>query len=149
MAIRINAGARGLLEQLIVLDYDAIASYQAALDRLHDQTYRSQLESFMHDHERHVDELEPFIRQLGGKPPTRPPGEASSGKLQLADLDGDNAILRTMLSYEGDTNSAYEQALAQAPEGTREALADAREDERRHWEWLASALAGKPVAQPR
>lgn len=151
MAVRISAGTDGpeLLEQLIALDHEATTLYRAALDRLTDDTYRSQLESFIQDHARHIEELEPILRQLGGKPPAKPDREATLEPTQLANLDDDNAILKSLLTYEGDTNTAYEQALAQAPQAARDAVANAREDERRHWEWLASTLAGKPVAQPR
>jgi uncharacterized protein (TIGR02284 family) len=138
------------LEHLMALDYDAVEAYQAAIERLDDEGYRTQLESFKADHERHVRELDVVVRRLGGEPPGGPGAKATltKGKVAMANIAGDDAILRAMKSNEDDTNTAYEKAFEMAPQELRELLRSAREDERRHWEWLASALGIRSAGPP-
>lgn len=139
-----------MLEHLMALDYDAIEAYQAAIDRVDDEGYRSRLTEFKGDHQRHVRELGPVIRQLGGTPPGGPGGKSmlTQGKVFMANLAGDDAILRAMKTNEDDTNTAYERALEHAPAEARDILQRGREDERRHWEWIEAQLEGRPMHQP-
>jgi uncharacterized protein (TIGR02284 family) len=134
-----------MLEHLMALDYDAIDAYQAAIERLDNDEYASVLVQFKGDHERHVRELGPVITQLGGQPPDGPGAKSflAAGKVKLANLMGDEAILRAMKTNESDTNTAYEKALAKAPIEAREVITRGREDERRHLEWLVSTLESK------
>lgn len=133
-----------MLEHLMALDYDAVEAYQAAIDRVENAEYRRSLESFKADHERHVRELEPVIQELGGDPATGPGAKSmlTKGKVQMGSLAGDQAILRAMLSNEEETNYAYEKAFPQVPSKARDLLMRGREDERRHWNWIASKLKG-------
>ena len=55
-----------MLNNLIYLDFDAIEAYSAAIDRLDDITSKEQLRQFMGDHERHTQELNAIVRELGG-----------------------------------------------------------------------------------
>lgn len=139
-----------MLEHLMALDYDAIEAYQAAIDRLDDDGYRQQMASFKADHQRHVRELEPVVRQLGGEPPSGPGGKSmlTQGKVMMANLSGDEAILKAMQSNEDDTNTAYERALDRAPAEAQDIIRRGREDERRHWEWISATLEGRPVHRP-
>lgn len=145
-----------MLEHLMALDFDAIKAYEAAIERLDSARYQAQLASFRADHERHVQELEPIIRAMGGKPPRGSDfkGLLTKGKVVLADMRGDEAILKAMKSNEDDTNTAYERALAHAPVEARDVLQRGLEDERRHRSWIVATLEGRSletgrVEQPR
>lgn len=139
-----------MLEHLMALDFDAIEAYQAAIDRIDDEHYRLRLSEFKADHQRHVDELGPVIRQLGGTPPSGSGAKSilTQGKVFMANLGGDEAILRAMKTNEDDTNQAYEQALRKSPPEAKEILQRGREDERRHWEWIVATLEGRPEPPP-
>lgn len=138
-----------MLEHLIALDFDAIEAYEAAIDRLDNVQYQARLAAFLADHRRHVEELSPLVRRLGGEPPGGPGAKRllAQGKVYLADLAGDEAILRAMRSNEDDTNEAYGRAVGKAPKEAEAIVLRGREDERRHREWLVATLdelAGRP-----
>ena len=68
--------------------------------------------AFKDDHQRHVAELGAIVRQEGDTPPSKGDMKRllTEGKVVLAALAGDKAILRAMKSNEDDTNAAYERA---------------------------------------
>jgi hypothetical protein len=66
----------------------------------------------------------------------------TSGKVVLANLFGDKAILEAMRTNEDDTNTAYGRAV-EHPEATaeiRQVLEQNLADERRHCSWILNAL---------
>lgn len=131
------------LNDLMELDYDAIAAYRTAIDRLESAAYKVNLTEFMGDHERHVEELGRVIRDEGGRPAVE--GDAkkvlTQGKVVLADLAGDQAILKAMKSNEEQTNSKYEEAVdAGYPEHIQAILKRGLSDERLHRAWLIETL---------
>ena len=131
-----------LLADLVQLDHDAISAYKAAIERLEDQSAASKLREFMQDHERHVRDLSDHLRQMGETPPSE--GDFKEiltvGKVKIANLMGDDAILRAMKSNEEDTNSAYESAVrnnvVSGHDDIRALLERNLNDERRHRAWL-------------
>jgi uncharacterized protein (TIGR02284 family) len=132
-----------MLQHLIALDYDAAEAYQAAIDRLDTQEYKLRLAEFKADHERHIRELTPVVQQMGGDPPTGPDstkGLMAKGKVALANLMGDKAILEAMRTNEDDTNTAYERAMKRAPMEAQDIVMRGREDERRHCDWILATL---------
>jgi uncharacterized protein (TIGR02284 family) len=102
-----------LLEDLIQLDYDAADAYQAAIDRLQNSSYRSSLAEFKRDHLRHITELGDILSSMGRTPPKEGDMKAllAKGKVVIAGLIGDEAILQAMRTNEADTNTAYERAV--------------------------------------
>lgn len=108
-----------MLNNLIQLDYDAIDAYDAAIDRIDSPEYKARLREFREDHARHTRDLGAVVTQLGGKSAQQ--GGAKSmltrGKVMMADLMGDTAILQAMRSNEEDTNTAYERAVKGARAG--------------------------------
>ncbi|MEX1198550.1 MAG: DUF2383 domain-containing protein [Pseudohongiellaceae bacterium] len=131
------------LNNLIELDYDAIAAYQAAIERLETDAYKMKLTEFLGDHERHTVELGKLVAGEGGKPSSE--GDAkkflTKGKVVMADLAGDEAILKAMKSNEEQTNSKYEDAVEQGyPENIQKVLQRGLADERRHKAWLIDIL---------
>ena len=103
-----------LLNNLIELDYDAIEAYEAAIERLDNAAYRQTLEQFCQDHINHTLNLGQILRSRGETPPDGPSAKRllTKGKVVMADILGDEAILKAMLSNEGDTNTAYDRATS-------------------------------------
>lgn len=139
------------LNDLIALDYDAIEAYEAALTRLSDQPSKQQLRQFLGDHQRHTVELAGFVAKYGFTPVTQADYKQilTKGKVVLAGLVGDKAILAAMKSNEDDTNTAYARAVAKPglPESIRITLNRNLADERRHRAWIEQRLQQMEVPQ--
>jgi uncharacterized protein (TIGR02284 family) len=133
-----------LLADLIQLDYDAAEAYRAAMDRLEDPNFRSTLESFREDHLRHTQELGAILSGLGRTPPHEGDMKQvlTKGKVVIAGLLGDRAILEAMRTNEDDTVTAYDRAAKfhDAPMTAMKALERGRQDEHRHCSWILSTL---------
>ena len=139
-----ESDVRTLIRDLIMLDYDAIAAYEAAIERLDDTGIKKALSSFRDDHVRHTQNLAPFLRDLGEPVPDA--GDAkemlTTGKVKMASLAGDKAVLKAMRTNEDDTNTAYARAVehADATPSMREVLNQNLSDERRHCDWILETL---------
>jgi uncharacterized protein (TIGR02284 family) len=145
MAAGIQPDLGDLLHRLTELDYDAIEAYQAALLRFEDTRYRSRMSSFEQDHTRHVHELSVLLRAMDREPPEGPDMKKylSTGKVVIAGLINDRAILMAMITNEDDINVAYERAVARTDLSVeiRDLLERHLSDERRHREWFREQLA--------
>ncbi len=134
-----------LLEKLIELDFDAAEAYEAAIERLDDEESRRKLGEFRADHLRHTEDLGKILRDSGREPPHK--GDIkrllTKGKVVIAGLAGDRAVLMAMKTNEDDTNHAYERAVNNdaAPASVKEVLRRNLGDERRHREWIEQRLA--------
>lgn len=146
MATRIGLEENSItmLEHLIALDFDALEAYDQAIRRLESDKFRQQLTEFRADHERHIRELQPVVRELGGDPPNEADFKAvlAKGRVVLADLGGDAAILRAMKTNEDDTNTAYDRARGRVdvPTYVHDMLARNQADEHRHRAWIEATL---------
>lgn len=129
-----------LVTNLIYLERDAIAAYDSAITRLSHKELRQQIDRFKDDHLQHLEVLDRMAREAGAAAP----GEGDmkemviTGKIAMADLGGDAAILRAMKSNEDDTVTAYERAgrhEGALPE-SRAFFEKALADERRHRAWM-------------
>src|SRR5579875_2185229 len=133
-----------LLEDLIRLDYDAVQAYQAAIDRLHEESHRSALGEFVEDHLRHTRELGALLAAMGRTPPRQGGAKRylAKGKAAIGGLLGDKAVLQAMRSTANDTSTAYERAVKfhGAPTATLDILERAREDAHREIDWFNSEL---------
>lgn len=132
------------LNDLIQLDHDAIEAYEAAIERLEAPQFKEQLASFKGDHERHTANLGAKVSELGGSPKQRPDAMKvlTKGKVVIAGLVGDKAILTAMKANEEVTNKTYEHVL-KAIDGrpdVEQVVAGNLEDERRHKAWIDSTL---------
>jgi uncharacterized protein (TIGR02284 family) len=140
-----------LLDALLELDYDAIEAYRAAIARLDDSDDRTQLATFMADHERHTRDLRPLVVALGKEPATGADVKQwlTKGKVIIASLVGDHAILLAMKTNEDDTNTAYERAMARndlTPD-VRVVIERNLGDERRHRAWIEARLAAAKTVE--
>ncbi|HEX7047786.1 MAG TPA: ferritin-like domain-containing protein [Gammaproteobacteria bacterium] len=131
-----------MLQHLIKLDHAAAEAYGAAIERLDNASYRAQLEGFKRDHERHIEELTPIVRQMGGEAPDTGGAKEmlTEGKVALSSLMGDEAILKAMKTNENDTNTAYERVVEKAPPEVRAIVERGLADERRHCDWILAQL---------
>lgn len=134
-----------MLRDLIKLDHAAAEAYDEAIEHLDNAAHKQQLEVFKRDHERHIAELSPILRQLGGKVPDDGGMKEmlTEGKVKLSSLMGDRAILKAMKTNEDDTNTAYERAVTKAPVEARSVIERGLADERRHREWIVAQLGEK------
>jgi len=133
-----------LLNQLLELDYDAIEAYKAAIERIHDDTDKARLTSFMRDHEQHVRDLSDIIIAKGEPPAPGPDLKRvlTKGKVILGAIAGDRTILIAMKMNENDTNTAHERAVARSDldPNLRALVERSLNDERRHRAWLSQRL---------
>lgn len=138
-----ESNAADLVKNLLTLEQDAMAAYDTTIERLDSAEYRQQIESFRRDHETHVQELSRVAGSLGVEKPTEGDMKQwlTTGKVALADLAGDDAILKAMKTNEDDTVSAYEQALNNSVTDAqlRPVVEKALADERRHRAWMETA----------
>lgn len=143
----IQANFLDALNDLTELDYDAVEAYDAAINRLVNREFKNKLIEFKEDHQRHVEELSEFLSQHGKTPPTGPSTKQwlIKGKVVLANLIGDETILRAMNSNEVDTNTAYERIYNREDKlpDAEKILRRGWEDEKRHKQWFEEHLEGK------
>lgn len=133
------------LNDLIELDHDAIAAYEAAIERLEHPGYKAQLREYCDDHERHTRNLAERVVQLGGEPASGPDMMKilTKGKVVIADIIGnDRAILMAMRANEEVTNKRYELALdVDGMDAQTRSIVEANlADERRHRAWISAQL---------
>ncbi|MFN7710103.1 MAG: DUF892 family protein [Holosporales bacterium] len=130
------------LTDLIELEYDAVEAYQTAINRLRNDHIKQQFEDFLRDHQRHIQEGSDYLNRQGREAPRSASAKSiiTQGKVVIADIMGDTAILRAMRSNELDTNTAYERMVQMAPQDCSEMLRRAYEDERRHLNWIETQL---------
>jgi uncharacterized protein (TIGR02284 family) len=142
-----------LLVQLIELDYDAIAAYRASIERLDDTVIADQFESFAADHDRHVRDLSTILEGMGEVAPSGPDVKQvlTKGKVVIAGLAGDRAILMAMKTNEDDTNTAYERASKRddMPQHLIQIFTRNLADERRHRSWIEQQLGTEATATAR
>lgn len=132
------------IKELVELDYEAVEAYEAAVNRLEDEDYKHQLQEFKNDHHSHIFELSEALNKNNHTPPTGPSAKQflTQGKVVLANLFGDKAILRAMRSNEVDTNTAYERIVTHKDiHPDFEAIVQkGLADEKRHKAWLEKTI---------
>jgi uncharacterized protein (TIGR02284 family) len=126
------------LNELIQLDFDASKTYEAAIERVdeNDDEVRSDLQSFLTDHLRHITDLTQEVQKLGGKPEEVGrdfKGVLLEGMTKLRSVTGTSGALKAMRMNEKVTNKSYEEAAEAAfPVGVHELIVKNLDDERRH-----------------
>src|SRR5690606_3720206 len=100
------------LNELIAADYDAIAAYEAAGERLTASATRRQFEIFLDDHRQHVETLTRAVKDLGGTPPSR--GDyrqlLGKGRIYVGLLAGQQGLLAAMRSNALTVHERYRRA---------------------------------------
>jgi rubrerythrin len=134
-----------LIQNLLILEHDAIAAYVSTIEKLEDPTSRAKISEFKSDHDSHVAELTRMAGSLGVEAPQEGDMKEylTTGKIALASMIGDKTILKAMSTNEIETKMAYDQASknsAATPEA-RTFFQKALADETRHKAWMDSAAA--------
>jgi uncharacterized protein (TIGR02284 family) len=134
-----------LLNDLIELDFDAIEALRAAIQRLKDPGDKERLRAFLADHQRHVRALSMLVRDLDARPPSGPDLEHffMRGRVVLAGLLDDRAVMAAVRASEHRTDAAYQRALRHhhMPPHVRRTLEGNLVDEHRHHGWIERWLA--------
>lgn len=130
---------------LCELDYDAIGAYEAAINRIENESYKQKLTEFKNDHVKHTVEITKLLKSRGKDFPNGGDSTKSllaKGKVVIAELFGDNGILKAMKTNEDDTNTAYENLNNHKNKWTEAQvmLQLGWEDEKRHREWIEITL---------
>ena len=135
-----EANFNTLVENLLLLEHAAIAAYDQTIGRLENPDYKMKVAQFRDDHMQHVQQLTKLAAAVGAPNPRE--GNAkemlTTGKIALASLMGDSAILKAMRSNEEDTVTAYGRASKhpQVHPEARSVFESAYGDELRHREWM-------------
>jgi hypothetical protein len=132
------------LNDLLQLDYDAVAAYAVALNALDDPGYQDAVRRFKLDHERHIDELTELVRAYGGIPMSIP---HLSGVFKLAvqgvgAVGNDAAVITAFKSNEAQSRDKYRRAASrQHPPDVQAVLIKGARDEQHHFNWAMRTLA--------
>ncbi|WP_018899436.1 ferritin-like domain-containing protein [Rhizobium sp. 2MFCol3.1] len=131
---------KDLVKNLLFLEHDAIAAYDSCIERLNSRELAGKIAVFKEDHLEHVQVLTETARELGIEAPTEGDMKQmlTTGKIALADMMGDAAILMAMKTNEDDTVTAYERAARHedAIPALKAFFMKARQDEEKHRAWM-------------
>jgi hypothetical protein len=129
-----------LVQNLLILEHDAIAAYDSTIAKLDSDSFKSMIAEFKRDHDGHVAELTKMAQRLGVEAPTEGNLKEylTTGKVALASIIGDGAILKAMSTNEIETKMAYDHAAKNtaAPAEAQAYFRKAYEDENRHKAWM-------------
>lgn len=146
MVTTVGSGSdlKTVVENMIILEHDAIAAYTATIERLESATHKAKITEFQADHERHLRELHEMAQACGAETPAEGDMKQilTTGKVKLANLmGGDSALLKAMSSNENDTIQAYQQASENSavPAEHRPVFQRGLEDERKHQAYMDNA----------
>ncbi|WP_185983816.1 DUF2383 domain-containing protein [Aureimonas mangrovi] len=134
-----------LVQNLLVLEHDAIAAYEKTIEKLDDSASKAKIAEFKADHESHVGELTRLAGTIGTQVPQE--GDAkqylTTGKVALASIIGDKTILKAMSTNEIETKMAYDHASKNevATPDARAFFQKAFADESRHKDWMDAAAS--------
>ena len=132
------------LNELLMLDHDAVDAYQQAISRMKSDICKRQLQDFQGDHRRHISDLKDCIGRYGGKAADRSDvkGFFLKGMTAISAMAGDEMALKAMQANERLTNARYADALNDKtmPDDVQKVVAKNRADEARHLEWINKAL---------
>lgn len=131
------------LNDLLQLEHDANRAYELCIQNVDDKDVKLQLNSFLADHQRHLNKLTEFIIRHDGKPKERPDlkGPFLAGLTAVMSMAGTKNALRVMNQNETLTNKSYDAAVeADFPEDIRQAMTSFRADERKHKAWIEDQL---------
>jgi rubrerythrin len=139
-----DAALTAELNDLLMLDNDAVQAYTLAIRLLQNLDYKRQLEEFRADHERHIDELSQLIRSREGVPldlPHLPSGVFKLAVQAVGVAGGDRAVLLAFKANERQVRDKYRRcARAVHAADVTSVLARAADDEARHYEWVLETL---------
>jgi uncharacterized protein (TIGR02284 family) len=131
------------LNELLMLDNDAVRAYSSAIDRISIPYVKERLTEFRSDHERHIRDLNEVIRRLGGEPKDRPDfkGPFIQAMTALRSMAGNEQALKAMKGNEELTNKKYGEALAEdLPMDVADIVRRNYQDEVRHLAFINEVI---------
>jgi rubrerythrin len=134
-----------VLAELVELDYDAVEAYDAAINRVKNEKYKVVFKEFRSDHAKHIGELNAILVNHGQKAvsgPSMVKQWITKGRVVMANMIGDENILKAMYENEKDTNAAYGKANDHKSKwvDAEEVVSKGLSDERKHKEWLEQQI---------
>lgn len=139
-----GAALLALLNDLLMLDHDAVQAYSIAIGRISRAEYREVLAGFRGDHQRHIDQLTELIRGRGGVPaqmPHLPTGVFKAAMQAFSTLGDDRAVLLAFKTNEGQVRDKYRRAADQPLDPAVGAIISAAAlDEEQHYAWVEQVL---------
>ncbi|AUX41565.1 hypothetical protein SOCE26_029860 [Sorangium cellulosum] len=138
-----------VLNDLIQLDRDAIASYEQAIKACEHVQTREMLARFRDDHARHVVDLSAHVVAIGGVAAQDRDlkGKIIEGFTAITSV-GDHSALLAMRGNEELSNRYYEAALNETLTTEARAIVERNYgDEQRHLAWIKDALSRKAWEQ--
>lgn len=142
----------GKLNELLMLDHDAVESYEQAIKRMDSEFCRTKLREFQGDHRRHIVDLRDCIVRFGGKPQDHGDikGFFIKGMTAIQSMAGDEMALKAMHTNEKLTNAKYGDAVKDQsmPDDVRAIVEKNRDDEVRHLDWINQALSQRFWERP-
>lgn len=142
--------AASLIKTLLNLEHDALAAYDETVQKLENKDAAAKVEEFRQDHLQHIDALQKIAETFDLWPEDAEGTMKSfltTGKIALAKLVGDQAILKAMSTNENDTLTAYERAAMKnfiTPD-MKSLFEKAYADERRHREWMLNKASARAL----
>jgi rubrerythrin len=135
----------GQLNDLLLLDHDAVGAYEVAIEALENPRYKQALQRFKGDHERHIQELSQLVTERGGTPletPHVPTGVFKLAMHQAGTLaGGDRSVLLAFKANERQVRDKYRR-MAESAEDlvVADVLGRGSDDESKHYGWVVGAL---------
>eukprot|EP01132_Coremiostelium_polycephalum_P008082 gene8082-9944_t len=101
------------LYQLCELEFDAVETYKASIERVKDQGTKDMIQGFMEEHQLHISEITQILKNHEHKCPDGPSSKSylTKGKIMISNVVGDSGIISAMVSNEEETNKAYSNIL--------------------------------------
>lgn len=138
------------LNDLLQLDHDAVGAYQIAIEKLQDRDHADQIAGYRRDHERHIQELNQLVTELGGTPRNEPhaTGPLKQALQGLGAMAGDRGILVSWRANELQVRAKYDSYASKAvfwPDHVKRVIDRNALDEEKHYRWVADTLAAMGV----
>lgn len=140
------AGTQGnfvdALKALVELEVDTVDVYEAAIERLENQEYRTTFGQFKDDHKRHISDLTSLLIEHDIDPSmgySMGKHWVTISKIIIANLaGGDKAIIHAVKHNEIDTNIAYARIKERSDVwgDAWDIIECGLQDEQRHKKWL-------------
>lgn len=129
------------MKELLELEYDAIEAYDVALSRLGSRVYRQKLHDFAENHKKYIQEISEILDAHDQDLPEVPTKRQwlSKGKVALASVVGDGAILSAIQNSEEGIVKAYERLACRSDmwDDARYVLLNGMKDINMHEKWLS------------
>ncbi|NLW32008.1 MAG: ferritin-like domain-containing protein [Fibrobacter sp.] len=135
------------LETLQKTDYDALQSYDKALERIDDDELKNQILQFRKDHERHIYSISDLLRTMGLTPSSSFPdlkGVFLQGITAIEGLSGTEGVLKALEKGEIMTNDEYAEADTWFVDPKiHEIITSNYKDEKKHLNFIRNAIKDK------